>query len=184
MRETVDFFLQGPDPLPCAARWQGYLSSGAWELHSHTYWAQPFPFWHMPDEVVADLLASDCCFIKGDANYRRLLGDRYWDLSLPFGEVVSYWPCPVAPLRTLKAELGCGMAADRVASARERDPKDWMVTGKYGESVKQASEGTGRAGEGEGGGSRADAVVGLCLYVCLCADAVAGVVQFQLPSAS
>jgi hypothetical protein len=38
----------------------------------------------------------------------------------------------VAPLRTLKAELGCGMGADKVAQARERDPSNWMVSGKYG----------------------------------------------------
>lgn len=89
----------------------------------------------MPSDIIADLQKSTLCFIKGDANYRRLLGDREWPLSLPFGQVVSYWPCPVAPLRTLKAELGCGMAAEKVQAARERDPKDWMVTGKYGTSI-------------------------------------------------
>jgi hypothetical protein len=57
---------------------------------------------------------------------------RPWDLSLPFGEVASYFPSPVCPLRTLKAELGCGMAADKTAAASQADPTNWMVSGKYG----------------------------------------------------
>lgn len=129
----------------------------------------------MPSDIIADLQQSTLCFIKGDANYRRLLGDREWPLSLPFGHVVSYWPCPVAPLRTLKAELGCGMAADKVQAAKDRDPKDWMVTGKYGTW-----------------GLYGYTYHELCAYRCMCACALsvpylyicvcaAGVVQFQLP---
>lgn len=130
VRETVAFLAA--NGVGCAAHWARYLEDGRWELHAHTYWAQPFPFWEMPPDVRADLGRADLAFVKGDANYRRLLGDRTWDLSTPFTDVAGYFPCPVAPLRTLKAELGCGMPAAQVARARAADPKDWMVTGKYG----------------------------------------------------
>lgn len=131
VRETVAYLAA--NGVGCAgSHWAQYLEDGRWELHAHTYWAQPFPFWEMPPDVRADLGQADLAFIKGDANYRRLLGDRTWDLSLPFTDVVGYFPCPVAPLRTLKAELGCGMPEAQVARARAADPKDWMVTGKYG----------------------------------------------------
>lgn len=86
----------------------------------------------MPEDLITDLSKSNLAFVKGDANYRRLLGDRTWDLSIPFTDVASYFPCPVSPLRTLKAELGCGMTLDQVNRAKAADPKDWMVTGKYG----------------------------------------------------
>lgn len=142
VKETVDFL--GANGVPCAEEhWAQYLQDGRWELHAHTYWAQPFPFWEMPPDVRQDLAGADLAFIKGDANYRRLLGDRTWALSTPFADVASYFPCPVAPLRTLKAELGCGMPEAQVARAAAADPKDWMVTGKYG--VVQFHDPAGRS---------------------------------------
>jgi hypothetical protein len=131
VHETVEYLAS--HGVACAKdHWTRYLADGRWELHPHTYWAQPFPFWEMPPDVRGDLAGARLAFVKGDANYRRLLGDRTWDLSIPFADVAGYFPCPVAPLRTLKAELGCGMPAEQVARAKAADPKDWMVTGKYG----------------------------------------------------
>ena len=48
---------------------------------------------------------SSMVFVKGDANYRRLLGDRKWATDTPFQDVVSYFPVPICALRTLKAEV-------------------------------------------------------------------------------
>ena len=74
----------------------------------------------------------DLAFVKGDANYRRLLGDLEWDYATPFEDVVgAYFPCPVVALRTLKAELGCGMDAEQTKRAAQLD-KDWMVNGRFG----------------------------------------------------
>ncbi len=131
VKETVEY-LAANGVLAAQERWGQYLQDGRWELHAHIYWAQPFPFWERPADVTADLSKATLAFVKGDANYRRLLGDREWDLSLPFDQVVSYFPCAVTPLRTLKAELGCGMAKEHVARARAAHPTDWMVTGTYG----------------------------------------------------
>jgi uncharacterized protein with ATP-grasp and redox domains len=142
VKETVEY-LASQGVTAAKERWAGYLQDGRWELHAHTYWAQPFPFWEMPMDVTEDLQKATLAFVKGDANYRRLLGDREWDLSLPFEEVASYFPCPVTPLRTLKAELGCGMAKEQVERAAKAHPKDWMVTGTYG--VVQWSKGLGAA---------------------------------------
>lgn len=49
---------------------------------------------------------SSMVFVKGDANYRRLIGDRLWPTDTPFSEVASYFPTRLCALRTLKAELG------------------------------------------------------------------------------
>lgn len=45
-------------------------------------------------------------FLKGDANYRRLIGDRRWPTNTPFSDVAGYFPTKLCALRTLKAELG------------------------------------------------------------------------------
>jgi hypothetical protein len=60
------------------------------------------------------------------------LGDCLWDLSAPFQDVVgAYFPCPVCALRTLKAELGCGMDTNQVERAKSLDD-NWMVNGRFG----------------------------------------------------
>lgn len=49
---------------------------------------------------------SELVFVKGDANYRRLIGDRRWATDIPFADVAGYFPTRLCALRTLKAELG------------------------------------------------------------------------------
>jgi hypothetical protein len=44
---------------------------------------------------------------------------------------VSYFPTTVCALRTLKAELGCGMAPEQTTRAAELDSA-WMVNGHFG----------------------------------------------------
>ena len=93
---------------------------------------QPFPIWELPPHLREDLGANSALvFTKGDANYRRLLGDRSWALDAPFTDVCGYFPTTLCALRTLKAELGCGMAPDQTARAAAADDQ-WQVNGKFG----------------------------------------------------
>ena len=59
-------------------RWQKYLDEGKWVCNEDNFWVQPSPMWEMPDPLRSDMKdRCDLAFVKGDANYRRLLGDRY-----------------------------------------------------------------------------------------------------------
>lgn len=120
-----------PECVAAAERWLGYVEEGRWVLTEDLFWVQPSPMWEMPEALRAELAASALVFVKGDANYRRLLGDAHWPLDTPFPDVVSYFPAPVCALRTLKAELGCGMAPGRTAAAAAGDDQ-WMVNGRWG----------------------------------------------------
>jgi len=124
-----------PFSMEAGKRWQSYIQNGQWICREDNFWVQPNPMWEMPSPLFDDLNEScDLAFVKGDANYRRLLGDRSWDLTNDsFQDVVGhYFPCPVCALRTLKAEIGCGMGVDQVEKARLLDPDDWMVNGRFG----------------------------------------------------
>ena len=68
---------------------------------------------------------------KGDANYRRLLGDRHWPFETPFKDIVSYMPSPVVALRALKSEVACGLAPGQAEKTADQDP-DWLINGKWG----------------------------------------------------
>ena len=136
--ETVEHYSSlDPEKYPNAhaagLRWQKYLDEGKWVCHEDNFWCQPNAMWEMPNPLRADLKERcDLSFVKGDANYRRLLGDRYWDYSAPFQDVVGcYFPCPVCSLRTLKAEVGCGMDEKQVERAKGLDD-EWMVNGRFG----------------------------------------------------
>jgi hypothetical protein len=48
--------------------------------------------------------------VKGDANYRRLIGDALWPHDTPFAHVLSYFAAPLLALRTLKSEVCVGLA--------------------------------------------------------------------------
>ena len=65
--------------------------------------------------------------VKGDANYRRLLGDRQWPLDIDSNDVLSYWHVPCCALRIFKAEIGCGITEEAQQRAARSDSK-WQVS--------------------------------------------------------
>lgn len=138
LQQTVDYYCnldseKYPNACQSGQLWQNFLTKGQWKLNEANFWTQGVEMWAMKDPLRTDLATRcDLCFVKGDANYRRLLGDRQWDYSADFDDVVAcYFPCPICALRTLKAELGCGMDADQIERAKRLDDK-WMVNGRFG----------------------------------------------------
>ena len=134
VRATVDAMCASDDDevARMGRRWRGHLTSGAWVIKPQFAWSQPQPFWELPREARASLAEESAVIIKGDANYRRLLGDRLWDLDAPFSDVAAYFPAPLLALRTLKAELGCGIPPEQAARAAAENPEGWMTSGEFG----------------------------------------------------
>jgi uncharacterized protein with ATP-grasp and redox domains len=95
------------------------------------FWNSPIPMWELPSGLREVLSGADLLISKGDANYRRLLGDRQWDFTLPFHQVVDYLPVPMAALRTSKAELAVGLNLDQIREVYNQDP-NWLIDGKWG----------------------------------------------------
>ena len=115
------------------ARLQRALASGALRLASHAFWNCARPTWGMPQDLRAALAPCALAVFKGDANYRRLLGDLHWHRQRPFEAVVGpYAPCPVLALRTCKCGLAVGIAAQEEARAAAASPSDWLTSGRYG----------------------------------------------------
>jgi Damage-control phosphatase ARMT1-like domain len=132
-----------PDAQKAGEKWKDFLKDGKWKCNEDNFWVQAFAMWEMTEPLRLDMnKRCDLAFVKGDANYRRLLGDRKWELTAPFSDVVgSYFPCPVCALRTFKAEIGCGMEAEQIERAKNLD-SSWLVNGRFG--VVHFGEGAGR----------------------------------------
>jgi hypothetical protein len=94
-------------------------------------WTSPLAFWEIPDSLKSDLSAANLIVIKGDANYRRLLGDRHWDFTTNFADIVSYFPAPIVALRTLKSEVVAGLKSEVIEQVAKSD-SDWLTNGQWG----------------------------------------------------
>jgi uncharacterized protein with ATP-grasp and redox domains len=114
-----------------ARRVDGHLTAGALSVSTHWFNASSLFHYELPDDLYAGLSAADLVIVKGDANYRRLLGDAHWPFTTPFADVVGYFPAPVVSLRTLKSEVAVGLATGQAERLAGEDPA-WLVNGRRG----------------------------------------------------
>ena len=133
IQKTVDYLKSSSsnDVSSLGKRLEGYLEEKKILLKANYFWNSPLAMWEMPAALKTRLKDSTLLISKGDANYRRLLGDRKWDFTLPFHQVIDYLPVPLAALRTLKAELAVGLDLDQIQYVFNQDP-NWLVDGKWG----------------------------------------------------
>jgi len=108
-----------------------YLTAGRLILRDEPFWTTHRTFRQMPESMRADLSGSDLVVLKGDVNYRRLLGDRHWPHAARLSQVAGYFPAPVVALRTLKAELIVGLEPGQAEALATEDP-DWLINGQRG----------------------------------------------------
>ncbi|MBS1253694.1 MAG: hypothetical protein MAG451_02747 [Anaerolineales bacterium] len=112
-------------------RLQSHVDAGRLQLRDDFFWTSPLAFWQMPDSLRELLAEAALVFVKGDANYRRLLGDRHWPFSTPFEDIVCYFPTALAALRTLKSELAAGLHPGQPEEVAREDP-EWLTGGRWG----------------------------------------------------
>lgn len=130
---TLNQFAADSDPTvqALAARLTQAIASGQLQCHADAFWTAPLSFWEMPQSLRQQLALADLVIIKGDANYRRLLGDRHWPFTTHFAEIVCYFPAPLVALRTLKSEVAAGLQLAQVEALSQRDP-GWLTNGQWG----------------------------------------------------
>ena len=113
------------------ARLHAYVRHRRLQVYTHPFWTSPLPMWEMPDDLRALLAEADVVLAKGDANYRRALGDAHWPLTTPLADIVSYCPAPLVFVRTCKAEVIAGLSSAQVYELHRRDPA-WLANGEWG----------------------------------------------------
>ncbi|MDX3644155.1 damage-control phosphatase ARMT1 family protein [Streptomyces sp. MB09-02B] len=105
------------------------LSEGRLALRTHPFSCAPLPYAAMPADLRADFASADLTLMKGDLNYRRLVGDHLWPPTTPFTEVTAYFPTPVAALRTLKSDVVTGLTPETVTTLTESEGHHWRTSG-------------------------------------------------------
>jgi uncharacterized protein with ATP-grasp and redox domains len=133
VRATLDFFKEDQDPQvnKLGFRLADYWEQDRLQVRENFFWTSPLPGWEMPLPLESELSQSSLVISKGDANYRRLLGDLDWPYTTPFSDILAYFPAPIVALRTVKAELACGMQPGQAERVAAQDPQ-WMIDGRWG----------------------------------------------------
>ncbi len=114
-----------------ASRLQTHLAEGRLTLATHWFYVTDLFYFQLPQDLQTDLATNDLVIVKGDANYRRLLGDATWPHDVPFAEVVGYFPAPLVALRTFKGPVAVGLPPGQAERIQQIDP-DWLVNGQRG----------------------------------------------------
>ncbi|OAH10449.1 damage-control phosphatase ARMT1 family protein [Streptomyces jeddahensis] len=132
------------DVLACLARMTaaaGYASEighrlreavtdGRLALLAHPFSCAPLPYAEMPADLRRDFALAKVTVMKGDLNYRRLVGDRHWPATTPFADVTAHFPGPVAALRTLKSDVATGLTAATLAQL-DGSGAPWRTSGTH-----------------------------------------------------
>ncbi|TYZ68869.1 hypothetical protein PybrP1_000081 [[Pythium] brassicae (nom. inval.)] len=96
------------------------------------FWNHYSFYFELPEALVTRLHEeATLVVVKGDLNYRRLLGDRLWPATTPAEVAIPYFPAPLVSLRTLKSNPVVGLSAEVEKRLDEEDPK-WRYNGVRG----------------------------------------------------
>ncbi|MPZ81699.1 MAG: DUF89 family protein [Actinophytocola sp.] len=104
------------------------VGAGRLTVSAPDFYRAPWSFHRMPADLAAEFAAASLTVVKGDLNYRRLVGDRAWPATTPFEAVTAYFPGPVATLRTLKCDVVTGVPAETLA-ALDGTGEPWRTNG-------------------------------------------------------
>lgn len=113
-----------------AVRLTAAIGDGRLRVHAHSFWCSPLTFHELPDGLATELAEATVVIIKGDLNYRRLVGDAHWDPTTSFQDLTSYFPAPLAALRTLKSDVAVGVDPDHLAHLEATAP-GWRTDGTH-----------------------------------------------------
>ncbi|CAJ0582745.1 unnamed protein product, partial [Mesorhabditis spiculigera] len=119
-------------------RWRKRYEKDEIAFEADPFWTLPHAFCDMKEyapRLYTQFTESSLLVFKGDLNYRKLTGDRYWPHVTPFKETLrGFQPCPVLALRAMKAQTAAGLCDSVVQRMRTefgQDSYEWLVTGDY-----------------------------------------------------
>jgi hypothetical protein len=132
--QAIDLMASSSD-LECehlALRIGNGLKSGRIRIEAPPFLATSRTFRRMPDALKREIGQHDIAILKGDVNFRKLVGDRHWDPTTAIDKAAGYFPTSFLSLRTLKGELIVGLEKDQIHNLESNAGDNWMINGKRG----------------------------------------------------
>ncbi|HWA77632.1 MAG TPA: damage-control phosphatase ARMT1 family protein [Polyangiaceae bacterium] len=129
LEEGGEHYPAGSAPRACLERLEKAREQGELELAPHPYFNGPLSLWQLPLELERRFQGACLVVLKGDAHYRRALGDAIWPPATPFAQATRYFPAPLLALRTLKSDPIVGLAEGQAERLDVEDPS-WRVNAR------------------------------------------------------
>ncbi|KAK1183186.1 damage-control phosphatase ARMT1 family protein [Streptomyces sp. NBS 14/10] len=107
------------------------IGRGRLTLRTHDFFCAPLPYADMPADLRQEFADATVTIMKGDLNYRRLVGDQLWPATTSFAERTGYFPSPVAALRTLKSDVIVGLDGRTEATLTAAHDQRWRTSGTH-----------------------------------------------------
>ncbi len=115
-----------------AERLNGAILDQRLILRPDLLWNSARFLWDFPADFLHEHFGDAALVIvKGDANYRRLVGDALWPPETPFAAAVGPFPAPLLALRTLKSDPIVGLRPGQAEALDAVDP-GWRTNGRRG----------------------------------------------------
>lgn len=112
-------------------RLQSALLDGRLLVEPDIFWNSGWFLWEMPPRFESFFARAALVIFKGDANYRRMVGDALWQPQTPFTQVTAYFPAPLLALRSLKSDPIVGLPVG-MAERLDREDALWRINGRRG----------------------------------------------------
>ena len=108
------------------------IKSGRVKFKAPPFLTSCFSFREMPETLKDQISKHDFTILKGDVNFRRLVGDRHWDPTTPLEKAAGYFHTSFMSLRTIKSELIVGLSEKKLNALETHAEEDWLINGKRG----------------------------------------------------
>lgn len=112
-------------------QFKGYECTDQIVVKSHKFWNAPLHFFEIPSDLHKTISESDLLIFKGDANYRRIFGDRIIPSSEKVQQFADYLPAKSLAIRILKSEILLGLSAGQ-KMVLDQSHQAWLTCGQYG----------------------------------------------------
>ncbi len=129
--EALESGHHGDAARALGKRLRAAFTAGQLHLAPDAFWNSSHLLWEMPPRLNQVFRQATLVILKGDANYRRAVGDALWPTDTPFRAVVKYFPAPLLALRTLKSDPVVGLPTG-LAEQLEGLDLLWRVNGRRG----------------------------------------------------
>jgi hypothetical protein len=120
----------GASACEAAGRLAQAAASGALVIGTHPFYCAPLTLHHLPADLAAQYASARLVLLKGDLNYRRLVGDTHQPATTAFAQAASHFPAPVAAMRTLKSDVIVGLDPATLACL-DATGQPWRTAGAH-----------------------------------------------------
>jgi hypothetical protein len=129
---VVERMGQGPpEGRRLAAALTASFEEGRLGVVPDAFWSGPRFLRHAPAHIRAAFRAASIVVFKGDANYRRVVGDALWPPAAPFSIACSYLDATIVCLRTMKSDPVLGLPEGLAEELDRTDPL-WRIDARRG----------------------------------------------------